>query len=961
MAPTAILELDDALSNVIAFDCCLSPDGKNVVGAYADGRIRLWDIQSGTVCRVFRGHVGSATAVHFSPDGAFIISGGGYQDPSIKLWYAGSARCHVAPRGEETHSGSMPVGGHMRRQGVSGVPHSRFAESWDGASARIGRDVYSPDDVPPRHRSAGAPGAVPLPPGDPSAPVLVFEAKEEGSKMKGHCNWVNCVRFSHAGRRVATCASDSTAKVWDPTSGALLATLTKHADWVLGCAFSSDDCKLATCSADHTIIIWSMSTYAALLTIYGHEDAVYGVQFLTQAGDTRLLSWSHDCTLKLWQLNPTVPARPEPPQVTDAHKYLVRLRWEPPPANGREISAFHIAHRAAAAKEWSAQCNFPPDVTFGRITDGLKAGGKYSFRVSASNALGQGPWSLPSKLCRCKPDVPGQSCAPHVHVIGATFAIVAWGAPNSMGAPTRRFCLRCRHGFVRASRYPGVVVSWNEAKGNGAITNGVHGAGGQMEAATRSVHALIRDKIDIHVRGKLYLKLLPPTARRQGSAHVAELSALVVGLTPGVMYQFAAIAENKVGIGQWSRPSSSERALSSVPAMAEPPSTSANETHGVTVAWIPPPFNGAILKGFYVRFGCSELVGTLQDATFVAKHLEARSRRHHAAAHPARATKYTGHAGVCLEKEDLVRLKDRLKVCFNVWILVASCTGMLVNDLRFLAEYIACPSSAWKCAQKMLRSVRQYLDGINTFLGRGAMHNGSPVTRIEGPMHPLHVKANFTLSTALPTSHARASVDDCRRGLRALRRWRMGHLALGNMSSSAWEVRTTLHQCRTFMETITELICAVGGTGSLGRNDVTATVSGLAPGRRYMFQVRAENGMGIGDWSLPSDSTHAIVTPPNKLASMRVHDATSALFLNWRELHSTCHGRDVKAYVFSRGAHAATTGNTQFVVWKHGAKMSSFAQQCNYHIVKSSDAGCLSSRAVNDFGVGPPFFSKALE
>ena len=108
--------------------------------------------------------------------------------------------------------------------------------------------------------------------------------------------------------------------------------------------------------------------------------------------------------------------------------------------------------------------------------------------------------------------------------------------------------------------------------------------------------------------------------------------------------------------------------------------------------------------------------------------------------------------------------------------------------------------------------------------------------------------------------------------------------------------------------------------------------------------------MGWSDYSHPSVPTQALAMSPSKIAVLRL-DASSTLLLNWREMFSTCHGRVIKAYVFGYAVHAKHP-KQEFVVWKHLAKLRSFAQQCNFHVVKNCDVAMLSAAAVNDLGCG---------
>ncbi len=60
-----------------------SPDGKEIVIAYDDGRIAIYDLQTSKIDS-FKAHDGKTTTVQWSPDGRNILSGG--EDGLVKLW-----------------------------------------------------------------------------------------------------------------------------------------------------------------------------------------------------------------------------------------------------------------------------------------------------------------------------------------------------------------------------------------------------------------------------------------------------------------------------------------------------------------------------------------------------------------------------------------------------------------------------------------------------------------------------------------------------------------------------------------------------------------------------------------------------------------------------------------------------------------------------------------------------------
>jgi WD40 repeat protein len=135
---------------------------------------------------------------------------------------------------------------------------------------------------------------------DSTAAVWDLSSGELVHRLVGHTDEVNAVAFSPEGRRLATASYDGTARVWDLARERTLVTLSGHLNRVSAVAFSPDGGSVATAGWDRTVRIWDAGSGKERLSLAGHRYVLGALAFSPDG--SRLASASGDSTARIWSV-----------------------------------------------------------------------------------------------------------------------------------------------------------------------------------------------------------------------------------------------------------------------------------------------------------------------------------------------------------------------------------------------------------------------------------------------------------------------------------------------------------------------------------------------------------------------------------------------------------------------------------------------------------------------------------
>jgi len=255
-------------------DLAVARDGRRLAAAGDDGRVRLYDLQTGALLHTLAGHSSPVLGVSFAPDGLRLASCSGLVedegDASVRLWDTAS--------GEQL---ALLTGHTSAVCGVAFSPDGRRLASVSGAAMSRADDTLRLWDA-----ASGECLAV----------------------LTGHEGLLGCVEFSPDGRLVATGSVDKTIRLWEAEGGRLVATLAGHASAVLCLAFSPNGAQLASGSGDplglgeRVVRLWDVASGTPLTVLTGHRSAIFALAWSPDG--RRLASGSGNLPIPLVERDP---------------------------------------------------------------------------------------------------------------------------------------------------------------------------------------------------------------------------------------------------------------------------------------------------------------------------------------------------------------------------------------------------------------------------------------------------------------------------------------------------------------------------------------------------------------------------------------------------------------------------------------------------------------------------------
>ena len=279
----------------------LSPDGKYIAIGRTGNNAKLIDFKTGRVYRTLRGHRSMVISLCFSSDGKYLATGG--IDGRVIVWDVESGvqvRTFSFPDEKEAiFSLDFSRDGKMLAAAIWGG----YIIIWDMATGNRLRAIRAHDGVGCYQVKFTPNGVYFISAGlDKKLKLIEIDTGEEIRSFIGHTDQtlIHSINFNSTGDKFITAGGDGTVRVWDIASGLQTERIRAHQGGAYSAKFDPSEKYIVSGGDDFLVKLWDASTGDKVSEFAGHSGGVGDVNITTDL--KHIISGSRDGSIRIWNV-----------------------------------------------------------------------------------------------------------------------------------------------------------------------------------------------------------------------------------------------------------------------------------------------------------------------------------------------------------------------------------------------------------------------------------------------------------------------------------------------------------------------------------------------------------------------------------------------------------------------------------------------------------------------------------
>ncbi len=273
-------------------------DSKKLAAGGSDGKIVIWNIETGTEDKTLTGHNGIITSLQFSADGNYLLTAS--KDKNIRLYEVATGMIVNVYSG---HNGSVTKASFNDKKGeIISVSADRSVRFWDRNSGKLIKQYPAQPKELTGFWLSNDGKYIFLSSSDFSIRQMEVSSGKYVKNVANHSSIIRTMKPTHEEKYFIVSGDDAFLNIINTSTGINYRTLTGHKSMVPVADLSGDDQYIVSGGSDKLIKLWKFESGEEILTFPKQSEILTSVKF---SPDGKLLATS-DLTdkIKLWDVSP---------------------------------------------------------------------------------------------------------------------------------------------------------------------------------------------------------------------------------------------------------------------------------------------------------------------------------------------------------------------------------------------------------------------------------------------------------------------------------------------------------------------------------------------------------------------------------------------------------------------------------------------------------------------------------